>query len=389
MIPRKSLSSKAINHLILAKDTLSLTIAVFCRIRNRWMESGKPGKRDILLNACSFLLVERTVMKVLVTGAFGNVGRSTLMALAERGAEVTVLESDTPVNRSLAKRLASSLGVRGQPAFTRQVLGDIRDPSVAARAMEGQDAVIHLAAIIPPQADRFPDLAHEVNVGGTQALVDAALACPSSPRFVLASSISAYGDRVSDFWIRTSDPLAPSPGDRYGQTKVEAEALLRKSGLPFSILRLTYIVWRKKLGADPLMFHMPLATKIEICHTEDTGRAFAEAAANPAALGRTFDIGGGKSCRTDYYTYLDTMLGLFGLGGMRGIPLLAFAGSGFHCGWYADSDEAEGILSFRKNTLPDYYREVGEEARLSKIGATLLRPLIKSFLSARSPFLKG
>ncbi|MEI6387877.1 MAG: NAD(P)-dependent oxidoreductase [Spirochaetota bacterium] len=328
-------------------------------------------------------------MKVLVTGAFGNVGRSTLMALAKGSAEITVLEADTRANRSLAKRLATSLGVQGQPAFTRQVLGDIRDPSVVTQAMEGQDAVIHLAAIIPPQADLFPDLAHSVNVGGTKVLVDAALACPRRPRFVLASSISAYGDRVSDFWIRTSDGLVPSPGDRYGQSKVEAEAILRNSGLPFSILRLTYIVWRKKLGADPLMFHMPLATKIEICHTEDTGRAFAEAAINPAALGHTFDIGGGEGCRTDYFTYLDTMLGLFGLGGMRGIPQKAFAASGFHCGWYADSDEAERVLSFRQKTLLDYYREVAGEARISRIGATLLRPLIKSLLSARSPFLRA
>jgi 2-alkyl-3-oxoalkanoate reductase len=67
-------------------------------------------------------------MRVLVTGASGMLGRATATALAERGNEVTVLQ----------RRPAGLPG--------REVLGDVADPAVVRPAVEGQDAVLHLAA---------------------------------------------------------------------------------------------------------------------------------------------------------------------------------------------------------------------------------------------------
>jgi nucleoside-diphosphate-sugar epimerase len=328
------------------------------------------------------------MLNILITGAFGNVGRSTVAACLAEGDRVTVLEADTQKTRRLARSLARSWTAGGTaPAI---LLGDVRDPEIARRAVAGQDAVLHLAALIPPAADRFPDLARSVNVGGTANLISAIRALAGGaaplPRIVFASSIAAYGDRVSNYWIRAADPLQPSPGDEYGRTKVEAEALLRSSGLPFVILRLGAIMWRKKLDPDPLLFSMPLGTKLEICHTEDTGRAFAQAARREGVLGRTFDIGGGASCRTDYRSFLDRMLGLIGLGGLARFPSEAFAESGFHCGWYADSDEAESALGFRRKGLEDYYAEVAEETRYIRPLAILAAPLVRLRMLAASPF---
>jgi nucleoside-diphosphate-sugar epimerase len=325
--------------------------------------------------------------RVLVTGAFGNVGRSTVAACLAEGYAVTAFEADTGRTRRLAPRLLRAWGTSG--SAPRLEFGDVRDPGVARRIVEGQDAVLHLAALIPPAADRAPQLARSVNVGGTANLIAACLALPSPPRFVFASSVATYGDRVKDFWIKTGDALAPSPGDEYGRTKVEAEALLRSSGLDFVILRLGAIMWRKKLDPDPLLFSMPLGTKLEICHTEDTGRAFARAAAREGISGRTLDIGGGPSCRTDYRSFLDRMLGLIGLGGVSRFPEAAFARSGFHCGWYADSDEAEELLRFRRKGLEDYYEEVGEETRAIKPFAALVAPLVRARMLAASPFWRA
>jgi nucleoside-diphosphate-sugar epimerase len=323
--------------------------------------------------------------RVLVTGAFGNIGRSAVAAHLEAGDEVRALEMETPRNRRLASRLGREWDRKGS---CRIVFGDVRDPKTAEKAVEGVDAIVHLAALIPPKADLMPDLARSINIGGTANLITAASRIAPRPRFVLASSIAAYGDRVDDYWIKADDRLVASPGDAYAESKIEAERLVRESGLPFSILRLTYIVWRKKLQLDPLLFHMPLRTKIEICHTEDTGRAFAAAARSPEALGRTFDIGGGEACRTTYREYLDRMMRLFGLGGAAFLPEEAFASSGFHCGWYADSDEAESLLRFRRKGLEDYYKEVKEEAALTRIVAALARPIVRAALAAKSPFLR-
>lgn len=319
-------------------------------------------------------------MRVLLTGGFGNVGRSTLAALLSQGDEVRILEADTQGNRKLAPRLGRGASL---------ILGDVRDPATARKALKGQDAVIHLAALIPPGADKAPDLAHSINVGGTARLLEAALSLATPPRFVLASSIAAYGDRLETPWIRTQDNLDPNQDDGYGRSKVEAEALVRASGLPFSILRLSYIVWRKKLHRDPLMFHMPPSTCIEVCHTEDTGRAFSAAARLGAALGETFDIGGGEACRTTFRAYLDRMFALFGLGSSAFLPDSAFASRGFHCGWYADSDRAEEILGFRHKSIEDYYKEVGEETRWLRPWARLVAPAIRRALLKTSPFFSA
>lgn len=331
------------------------------------------------MNDRSFILEPEANMRVLVTGAFGNVGRSTVTALLEAGDRVTILEAPAMSSHPLA---------RGWEASCEMIFGDIRDPEAARKAVARQEALIHLAALIPPAADRDGALTWSINVGGTANLIQAAQAEASPPRFVLASSVAAYGDRLGSPWIRVKDKLSPNDDDVYGKTKVEAERLLRASGLPFSILRLSYIVWCKNIKRDPLMFHMPPATPIEACHTEDTGRAFAAAARLPEALGATFDIGGGAQCRMSFREYLDRMFRIFGLKNSTFLPDSAFASSGFHCGWYADSDEAEAILHFRRKSLEDYFREVYRETRFLRPWASLVAPAIRRQLLRASPFLR-
>jgi nucleoside-diphosphate-sugar epimerase len=330
------------------------------------------------------------MLRVLVTGAFGNVGRSTVEACLAEGDEVTILEADMKRTRAAAKALARSWAMRGQRP--RIELGDIRNPEFCRRLVPGQDAILHLAALIPPAADRYPERAWEINVGGTANLIAACAGVAAGgsppPRFVYASSIATYGDRVENYWIHTGDPLAPCPGDEYAKTKIEAEALLRSSGLPFVILRLAAIMSRKKLDPDPLLFSMPLRTKLEICLTEDTGRAFAQAARRDGVVGETFNIGGGASCRTDYGSFLDKMFSLIGLGGIQRFPESAFANEGFHCGWYADSDEAQSRLGFRRKGLEDFYAEVAQEMRRIKPLAAMVAPLIRARMLAASPFYR-
>jgi nucleoside-diphosphate-sugar epimerase len=332
--------------------------------------------------------------KVLITGAFGLVGNCAVKACLEAGDEVLALEMDSPRTRKVAKaRMRGWKRLSRSAANPRIVYGDVREAALARRLIEGVDAVIHLAAMIPPRADLFPELARSVNVGGTRALAEASAALPSPPRFVLASSIAAYGDRVDDYWIKKDDRLDPSPGDEYARTKIEAEsvvrALGRDAGLPFAILRLTAIMAREKLDPHPLLFHMPLRTKLEICTAEDAGRAFARAAREAGIEGETFDIGGGESCRTEYGGFLDRMFGLIGLGGIARFPAEAFARRGFHCGWYADSDEAERRLRFRSKGLEEFYAEVADRTRAIRPFAALVAPLVRARILQASPFLRA
>lgn len=330
-------------------------------------------------------------MTILITGGFGNVGRSAVRACLERGHKVVILERE-----SAAARAGAGIArlLRTEWKNCEVVFGDIRSQADANRALArcaaaaddggGPDAVIHLAALIPPAADTDESRTWDINVGGTETLLAACSRLPRHPRIVLASSVAIYGDRLHKPWISTADALAPN--DFYAKTKEACEARLRSSGLPFVILRLSYVVWAKWLPFDPLLFSMPPETRLEVLHTEDAGRAFAAAAEVPEALGRTFNLGGGSLCRTSFRAFLDRIFRLYGLGDSSFLTGSLFAKGGFHCGWFLDSDEAEATLRFRSKSLEDYYDEVGWEVRFIAPFARAGRFFARRWLRAKSPF---
>src|SRR5215212_9632202 len=140
-------------------------------------------------------------MKVLLTGALGNIGFSTLEALLVEGHDVVAFDLES----RRARQLASGFGERVQ-----FVWGDITNPKSLRPAVEGVDAVIHLAAIIPPSTERVPELAKKVNVDATRTLIAAMEASPTASRLVFASSVGIFGD-VQDREppLRVDTPVRP------------------------------------------------------------------------------------------------------------------------------------------------------------------------------------
>ncbi|MFX1493241.1 MAG: NAD-dependent epimerase/dehydratase family protein [Promethearchaeota archaeon] len=286
-------------------------------------------------------------MKILVTGAFGNVGLSTINELLKANHQVRVFDIYNKINKKIAKKYKNKLEI---------IWGDLRNYDDIKRAIDGQDIVIHLAAIIPPLADSYPELAEAVNVGGTLNIINAMQKQENKPKLIFTSSIAVYGDRRENPLIKVSDPLKPSRGDHYAITKIKAEELIQESGLIFSIFRLTYITSIKKLKMDPLMFHMPLDTCIEICDTKDVGYALVNAIECDEVWGKTFHIAGGKQCRTTYKEYLNNMMEIFGFGN-NFLPENAFEQKDFHCG-FLDTTRSQQLLTYQRHTLNDYYNEV-------------------------------
>jgi len=156
-------------------------------------------------------------VKVLVTGASGMLGQVTTQRLLARGDHVTVLQ-----------RRASGLPCA-------EVLGDIADPSVVARATEGQDAAVHLAAKVDVTG-RWADYAR-VNIQGTRNVVAACLA-GGVDRLVHVSSpsVAHAGDPLFGAGADPADPararammrptswVSPGPHTRCGRTTSTASA---------------------------------------------------------------------------------------------------------------------------------------------------------------------
>ena len=86
--------------------------------------------------------------------------------------------------------------------------------------------------------------------------------------------------------IRVGDALRPSEGDEYAKTKILAEQLIQESKLDWCILRLSAIMGVDNHKLSGLIFHMPLATPMEITTPEDTGLAFANAIAKRELLSK-------------------------------------------------------------------------------------------------------
>jgi nucleoside-diphosphate-sugar epimerase len=320
------------------------------------------------------LIMKKTI---LLTGAAGAIGLETLRELVRRKDQYTIraLEVRNKRTEKILRPFQDEVEI---------CWGDLTDRfSFEARLIE-VDAVIHLAAIIPPLADQQPALAERVNVQGTQNLIEAAQQRAPQAFFLYSSSVSVYGDRVESPWIHVADPLCPSEGDYYAVTKIRAEQLVRESGLAWSIFRLTGI-FNPQQKIDPLFFHMPLDTCIEMATTRDTGYALAQAVAHmPELQGRTFNLGGGAACRVIYRDLLNGCFVRTGLGKMD-FPLDAFAEQNFHCGYFSDSDELERILHFQRDSFEDYldwYTQNLSPARRRL--ATWLRHVIKRQLLRRS-----
>ncbi len=319
----------------------------------------------------------RPITRVLVTGGAGSVGIEVLKELQQQKKwyQVKVLDR----NRSEVLRKLKPFRKDFQ-----LILGDLGDPDILKNATADVDFVIHLAAVIPPLADQNPDLANKVNVIGTRKLVEAIEKNSPSAFFLYTSSISVYGDRVYNPWITVEDPLLPSDGDEYAETKILAERIIRKSNLKWTIFRLSAIMG-PQTHLDPLFFHMPLDTSLEIATSRDTGFAIVEAIYHQSDLrGKTFNLSGGENCRTTYRDFLTNAFNVMGLGKLN-LPEKAFAQRNFHCGNYIDSDILEHILHFQQDTLQDYYQML---KRKNSFSANIFNPvfqsIIKLFLLAKS-----
>ncbi len=170
--------------------------------------------------------------RALVTGGVGYIGFGVATALAEAGRDVVVLDSLLHRQHDLAARLAE----RG----VRIVEGDIRDPAARAAALRGTSEVVHLAAIVgDPACAATPELAHEVNVVASEALVEDA-ARAGVERFVMASTCSNYG-RMADPTVPIDETAPLAPVSLYAEQKVAVERhLLALDPAPFAITCLRF-----------------------------------------------------------------------------------------------------------------------------------------------------
>ncbi|MFN2224650.1 MAG: NAD-dependent epimerase/dehydratase family protein [Anaerolineae bacterium] len=324
-------------------------------------------------------------MNVLLTGAFGNIGTSTLDELLRQGHHVRCFDLPTRANRTAAQGLAGRAEV---------LWGDLRRYDDVLAAVEDQEVIIHLAFIIPKlsatgfESEDHPDWARDINVGGTRHLLRAAAASrvPSAarpPRFLFASSYHIYGRTHDQPPPRTvDDPVQPI--EHYAHHKVECEAMVRASGLEWAILRLAASL-PIAMKMDPGMFDVPPDNRMEYVHTRDVGLALTNAVTCREVAGKVLLIGGGPRCQYLYSEITGKVLAGMGLGPL---PEEAFTTVPFPTDWL-DTAESQRLLAYQRHTLDDYVQDMRAELGHRRHLVRAFRPLVRYLLLKQSPYYRA
>lgn len=156
-------------------------------------------------------------MKVLVTGGAGYIGSVLVRQLLSKGYQVRAFDSLKFGGDAL-------YDVMLNPHF-EFMLGDIRNKEEVEKALEGIDAVAHLAAIVgDPACKKYSEEAKQTNWDGSVALFEAAEKA-GVKRFVFASTCSNYG-KMPDPDSFVTETSALNPVSLYAELKVKFEKYL-------------------------------------------------------------------------------------------------------------------------------------------------------------------
>jgi len=318
-------------------------------------------------------------MKVLLTGAFGNVGISALEELVKRGHTVRCFDLKTKANERKARRFRGQIEV---------MWGDLRRPEDVAAAVRDREVVVHLAFIIPKlsatgvESEARPDWAREINVGGTLNLLSAMKALPSAPKIIFTSTYHVYGRTQNQPPPRkVSDPVRPI--EHYSIHKVACEEMVKASQLEWTILRLAATL-PLAIKLDPGMFDVPLNNRMEYVHTRDVGLAITNAVESDEVWGKTLLIGGGPNCQYYYREIVERILDAMGVGML---PEEAFGSTPFPTDWL-DTAESQRLLHYQQRDLDDYIQEMvallGHRRHLIR----MFRPFVRWWLLSKSPYFR-
>jgi len=313
-------------------------------------------------------------VKILLTGGSGNIGSHTLPQLVAHGHTVRWFDRLTTANRRAAREL---------PPGVEVVWGDVTDAAAVLRATADVEAVIHLAALIPPAADEEPERARAVNVEGTANVIAACQAQPTPPRLLFSSTFDVHGytlDKPPP--RRVDDPLiATNP---YTEHKIKGEELIRESGLTWCIFRLADVPILGVRDPHPIMFEIGLDNRIETLHADDAGVAIANALATPEVWGRVLFVGGGSSCQLTYREYLTQLLAAMGV---EPLPDDAFSTAVYATDWI-DTTESEALLHYQHHSFADIAEAIAASLGWKRRLVPVAGPLARGAILRLSPYYR-
>jgi len=261
--------------------------------------------------------------RALVTGGAGFIGSNLVLALVDRGADVTVVDAMLPGYGGNPYNLE---GVRSKIAFHE---ADIRDPKAMNTLVKRQDIVFHLAGQVDhvlSLTDPFPDI--DINIKGTAVVMEALKHHNPSARVVFTGTRGQYGPAVT---LPVAEDAPTNPRGIYEISNLTAEKIIevydRVHGIPSVLLRLTNVYgpraqmkhsrygvvnWfvRQAVDGETMKVFGDGAIKRDFLYVDDCVEAILAAAASDAA--RTEILNVGVDVATTFRELAETLSGLTG-----------------------------------------------------------------------------
>lgn len=314
-----------------------------------------------------------------VTGTMGGAGLEFLLEDLDSLSLVTIVR-DTKKNRSLVKKYEDKIDI---------IWGDLTVYSHVKEALKDVDYILHLAALVSPEADSYPEKAWQINVGSVENILKAIEELGlKEVKLVYIGSVAETGSRLFPIhWGRVGDPLKPSQFDNYAVTKIAGERLIIESNLKYWVsLRQTGILHKGLIDIrDGIIFHQPLNNVLEWITEKDSGRLLAHICLKdlPEDFWKNiYNIGGGQSTRENNYNFMNSMLETMGIKSLERIyEANWFALRNFHGHYYLDSHILNNYLDFRRESIEDFLKRLSKEISFpNKLLKFLPRPFIKKFI---------
>jgi len=223
-------------------------------------------------------------MNIFITGASGFIGQAIVKKLLPEGHAIRAL---------LLPQEPESLATG-----TTVIRGDVTRPETLAGTMKGSDAVIHLAGAVGFQTWKN---CLAINRDGTSNVAKEAVSSHVR-RFIQMSSVSVYG-RTPRVPIREDFPLKRI-GDPYGDTKIDAENILRElegqGKLDLTVIRPTVVYGPGDNKFVPtLLRNLRSGTfriigdgeqAVDLIHVDDLAAFVLRVLEEPRTIGRTYNI---------------------------------------------------------------------------------------------------
>jgi nucleoside-diphosphate-sugar epimerase len=284
---------------------------------------------------------------VLITGGAGSVGRILVSRLRQDQRTVRVFDLPT-------MNYAGLEGVDG----IEVIKGDITDVDTVRRAVDGVEAVIHLAALLPPASERDRAKTFAVNVDGTSHIVRALESLAPQARLVFSSSVSTYGDT-------TQEPPPVRVGhvqraiDVYAESKIVGEQVLHDSRATWVILRIAGIAV-PAFQEPPTVWPFMPDQRVELVHRDDVVTAIHQASTAPAVPGQVFNIAGGATWQLTGREYVGRLYDLLGVSPEEA----TFRTSPGWVDWY-DTQASQQLLSYQNTPYGTFLAQI--EAEIARL----------------------